>query len=212
MLRRHKRWGAAGAAVLIVGAGALWMRHRHHQPGPGGSVGADDSPPSRDHWNGFAAGHDVPTRPQDGGAPNPLSAEVTPDQVTSAMASWRQAILEKRREAVLDLDAAFSLLPGRYGPPLVTMAESDPDERVRAFSTRVLGKMKNTALVEDFQRLLSDKSPFVRQNAAWALGEMAHRPGGREAAEAALDELRQAADDPATEVRTAATNALKALQ
>ena len=69
---------------------------------------------------------------------------------------------------------------------------------MRAFSTRVLGKMKNVALVEDFQRLLADKSPFVRQNAAWALGELATRPGGREAAEAALDELRQAQDDPAT--------------
>jgi hypothetical protein len=212
MLRHHKRWGAAGAAVLIFGAAALVLRHRH-QPGPGGSVGADDSPPPRDRWSGFEAGHDVPAGATgDASAPNPLSKEVTPDQVTAAMASWRQAILEKRREAVLSLDEAFSLLPGRYGPPLVTMAESDPDERVRAFSTRVLGKMKNAALVDDFQRLLGDKSPFVRQNAAWALGELAQRPGGREAAEAALDELRQAQDDPATEVRTAATNALKALQ
>jgi HEAT repeat protein len=103
-------------------------------------------------------------------------------------------------------------LPARYGPALLRLAETDPDERVRAFSVRVLGKMKNLELVDDYRRLLEDKSPFVRGNAAWALGELARRPGGREAAEGALDELRQAADDPATDVRAAATNALKALQ
>jgi HEAT repeat protein len=193
------------------------MRHRHHHQLATGPVGEDDSSAARgaDRWRGFEAGRDVPAPPAgDGGAqrPNWYSKEVTPDQVPAAMDAWRTAILEKRREQVLDLDAAFAILPARYGPALLRLAETDPDERVRAFSVRVLGKMKNFALVDDFRRLLQDRSEFVRQNAAWALGEMAQRPGGREAAEGALDELQQAEGDPATAVRAAATNALKALQ
>ena len=214
MLRRQKRWGAAGAAVLVVGATALWLRHRRRTVRHRARSVGDGSVAPRDRWRGFEAGVDVPGPSRDAGmrAPNPYSKEVTPDQVGAAMAAWRQAILEKRTEQVVALDGAFALLPARYGPELVKVAETDPDERVRAFSTRVLGKMKNLELVEDFQRLLADKSPFVRQNAAWALGELAARPGGREAAGAAYDELRQAQDDPATEVRSAATNTLKALQ
>jgi len=201
--------------VLIVGTAGLWLRHRHHAPaGPGGAVGADESPAPRERWAGFESGRDVPAPTSGAGAPapDPFSKDVTPSQVGDAMEAWRKAILEKRAPDVLSLDEAFALLPGRYGPALLRLAETDPDERVRAFSTRVLGKMKNAALVDDYRRLLDDKSPFVRQNAAWALGELAHRPGGREAAEGALDELRQAAGDPVTEVRSAATNALKALQ
>jgi hypothetical protein len=214
MRKRQKRWGAAGAAVLVVGATAVLLRHRHHREAPSDAEASD---PVRvaDVWRGFASGTDVPQPPRgDAGAAAPdwFSSKVTPDQVDGAMAEWRRGILEKRSELVLSLDQAFSMLPGRYGPALVKLAETDQDERVRAFSTRVLGKMKNAALVEDFQRLLADKSPFVRQNAAWALGELTTRPGGREAAEAAFDELRQAQDDPATEVRAAATNTLKALQ
>jgi hypothetical protein len=211
MLRGQKRWGAAGAAVLIMGATALWLRHRHPA---GGAVARHDAVEPRERWRGFEAGRDIPAAGGSSGAApsDPYSTNVAPGQVESAMAAWRAAILEKRAELVVSLDGAFALLPGRYGPELVKLAEGDPDERVRAFSTRVLGKMKNVALVDDFRRLLEDKSPFVRQNAAWALGELALRPGGREAAEAAFDELRQAQDDPATEVRAAATNALKALQ
>jgi hypothetical protein len=211
MLTRRKRWGAAGAAVLIAGATALWIRHRHAPASRAGVATRAVAPEER--WRGFEAGRDVPGPPSGGAAPSePDSKDVTPAQVGDAIAAWRTAILEKRAELVLSLDRAFAVLPGRYGPELLKLAESDPDERVRAFSTRVLGKMKNAALVDDFRRMLGDASPFVRQNAAWALGELALRPGGREAAEAALDELRQAQDDPATDVRAAATNALKALQ
>jgi HEAT repeat protein len=209
--------------VLIVGATALGVRHRQHRrraptEAEGGGEARHELRAPADAWRGFEAGVDVPARGAGGATaapprPDPFSKEVTPDQVADAMAAWRQGILEKRAEQVLALDQAFAALPGRYGPALVHLAATDPNERVRAFSTRVLGKMKNVALVETYQQLLADGSPFVRQNAAWALGELAARPGGRAAAEAAGDELRQAADaDPATEVRAAATNALKALQ
>jgi hypothetical protein len=210
MLKAQKRWGAAGLAVLLVGGATLFWRHRHAGPAP---YVPDEPAKVRERWRGFEAGVDVPgTGGSAGARPDWTSKQVTPEQVTSAMSEWRRGILEKRAELVVTLDQVFSLLPGRYGPELLRLAETDPDERVRAFSTRVLGKMKNVELVDVFQRLLADKSEFVRQNAAWALGELAHRPGGREAALAALDELRQAQDDPATAVRAAATNALKALQ
>ncbi|HVU51246.1 MAG TPA: HEAT repeat domain-containing protein [Polyangia bacterium] len=196
---------------------ALWLRHRHHHlqiaDGPVGEDEGGDK--KKDRWQGFEAGHDVPAPPAADGGAQPrdwYSKEVTPDRVPAAMEAWRTAILEKRREEVLDLDGAFAGLPATYGPALLRLAETDPDERVRAFSVRVLGKMKNLALVDDFRRLLEDRSEFVRGNAAWALGELAKRPGGREAAEGAFDELRQAESDPATAVRVAATNALKALQ
>jgi hypothetical protein len=204
-----------GTAVVLVGAGALVVRHRRHAEAPVYEEPSREV--QRDRWRGFEAGVDVPApAPAPGGAPaghfDPASKAVTPEQVAGAMAEWRDAILHKRAEQVIQLDQAFSLLPGRYGPELVKMAETDSDERVRAFCARVLGKMKNPALVEDFQRMLADKSPFVRQNAAWALGELARRPGGKAAALAALDELQQAEGDSVTEVRAAATNALKALQ
>jgi hypothetical protein len=214
----RKRLFAVGTAIVLVGAGALVVRHRRQAEAPGSHAYEEPSPEvQRDRWHGFEAGFDAPAPAPGGGAPSPghsdpASKAVTPGQVASAMAEWREAILQKRAEQVIQLDQAFSLLPGRYGPELVRMAETDSDERVRAFCTRVLGKMKNPALVEDFQRMLADKSPFVRQNAAWALGELARRPGGKEAALAALDELQQAEGDSVTEVRTAATNALKALQ
>jgi HEAT repeats len=203
--------------VLLVGASAIWLRHRHHHQIGEGPVGEGESAPTStaDRWRGFEAGRDVPSPPVvDGGArvPDWYSKDVTPEQVPEAMEAWRTAILQKQREQVLALDGAFALLPARYGPALLRLAETDPDERVRAFSVRVLGKMKNLQLVDEFRRLLEDRSEFVRLNAAWALGEMAQRPGGREAAEAALDELHQAEGDPATAVRAAATNALKALQ
>jgi hypothetical protein len=197
-----------GVLLVVVAALVLRQRHRPARPAP------EEPAVTRERWRGFEAGVDAPSAgpPAAGGHPDWASKRVTPEQVSSAMSEWRRAILEKRAELVVSLDQVFSILPGRYGPELVRLADTDPDERVRAFSTRVLGKMKNLELVDVFQRLLADKSEFVRQNAAWALGELAHRPGGREAALAALDELRQAQDDPATAVRAAATNALRALQ
>jgi hypothetical protein len=212
MLSARKRLWVAGAAVVLVAAAALLLRR--HEPPASPRVAEPSAAVRRESWRGFEAGRDAPAAAPGAGPGrfDPGAKAVTPEQVASAMADWREAILEKRAEQVILLDQAFAVLPGRYGPELVKMAETDPDERVRAFCARVLGKMKNPALVEDFQRMLADKSPFVRQNAAWALGELARRPGGKEAALAALDELQQAQGDPATEVRAAATNALKALQ
>ena len=96
---------------------------------------------------------------------------------------------------------------------MVHLAATDPNERVRAFSTRVLGKLRQPALADAFEQLLEDGSPFVRQNAAWALGELGADADGRAAARHALAELRHVrARDPAGDVRTAAGGALDKLE
>lgn len=220
MRTARKRWGAAGPILLVViltAAGVAYWRHRHRPLGaPTAAEVAEDSDVRR--WRGFPAGEPAieGAPPADAGAgsgPGWTDKVITKTQLEGAMTAWRDAILEKNADAVLALDRAFAILPGRYGPQLVRLAETDPDERVRAFSTRVLGKLKNVELAEVFGRLLADRSPFVRQNAAWGLGELADLPSGRAAADVAFDELRRAQEgDPAADVRAAATMALKRLQ
>ncbi|HSZ83877.1 MAG TPA: HEAT repeat domain-containing protein [Polyangia bacterium] len=212
----RKRWGAAGAALLVAGAATLFLRHHRSATQRRSALDEPLEQAAGDRWRGFAAGTTVQARPaNDAGASGKdwLAEQITPQQLHDAVDAWRQAILMRRSDAVLTLDRAFAVYPGRYGPELMTLAQSDPDERIRAFSTRVLGKIKNPELTDVFGRLLDDKSPFVRQNAAWALGELADRPGGRDAAQAAVADLERVQDtDPALPVRTAAGEALKKLQ
>jgi HEAT repeats len=233
--RRRWQWGTAGAALLVASASVVYFRHRG-APGPTQAPEGAASGPSGDRrWLGFAAGTpaiapeavapvghegngDAGVRAEAGVASADLipawaSPAYTPEQLRGAMDAWRRAIIERNAETVLMLDRAFATYPGRFGPELLRQAEADPEPRVRAFSTRVLGKLKNAALEKDFERLLADASPYVRQNAAWALGELVERPDGREAAEGAVVELRHLQDsDPAIDVRAAATNALRRLQ
>ncbi len=131
---------------------------------------------------------------------------MTAKQVEGAMGRWRTAILVKDAHSVIALDQTFRQMPDRYTAALATSAESDENERVRAFSTRVLGKLKNAAEAPLYRRLLADHSPYVRQNAAWALGELG--PG---AAPAVAELQKASARDPATDVRAAAKAALAKL-
>jgi hypothetical protein len=224
-VRKLHSWTKAAAAILVVVIVAVGVaisrgRNRTHV---GGTAPADvDDRDSR--WRGFAAEvPGIPSRPPQApaatpGAPSsPLpsaAGEATPPNRTdeALMDRWRQAILERRPEEILDLDQDFALEPAHYGPLLELSAGNDPDDRVRAFSTRVLGKYKNVAAANVFDRLLSDRSEFVRQNAAWALGELAARPTGREAANRSAGQLRQLQEsDPSPDVRKAAADALKKL-
>lgn len=93
-------------------------------------------------------------------------------QVNNVMNLWRSAILARDIEAVGNCDRIFSDQRAVFTPPLVKSARSDPDERVRAFSTRMLGKFRDQALVPLFRELLADPGAFVRSNASWALGEL----------------------------------------
>jgi hypothetical protein len=110
------------------------------------------------------------------------------EQVSNVMNLWRSSILARDIEAVGNCDRIFSDQRAVFTPPLVKSARSDADERVRAFSTRMLGKFRDPALVPLFRELIADPSTFVRSNAVWALGELGIKvpaEGRREAAPAA---------------------------
>ena len=194
MPRGNIRWVAAGSLIALAGVGFLVARHAGH----GGSHFKDEA--TGDGFHGFS------TRPFSN-TPEPPPPPETPDQVAhqvdNLMVRWRGAILNKDAPTVVSCDMEFMQRPDRYREALEKSAQSEQDERVRAFSTRVLGKMKNPAEAALFKRLLADPSPFVRQNAAWSLGELG---GG---ASGAVADLRRArARDAAPAVRMAAKDAL----
>jgi HEAT repeat protein len=201
MRKGDKRWIALGLLVLVTGGGGLFLRHQRAEEATrlraaDGSTlrGLEAAPVATPTW-----------KPE---TPEEIAAEVS-----RSLAAWRQAILVKDADTVVNLDRAFLGAPDRYRAALEISAKSDADERVRAFSTRVLGKLKTPALAPLFATLLADKSQFVRQNAAWALGELAAQEEGRLAARQAAAGLRQArAKDPAAEVRAAAKGALARLE
>jgi hypothetical protein len=209
---------AAAGGVLVVGA--IFLAARHGRVGGGRAAGDGDdgreSPAQR--WRGFAAGVPWISDLDGAGAPGapgatggPAAAKAT--EVKELMTTWRNAILSKDADTVVAVDGAFAREPRRYMGALVESAGTDDNERVRAFSTRVLGKLRSPLLGEVFAHLLEDPSPYVRQNAAWALGELGALPGGREAAQRAEAELRRLEQqDAARDVRLAANTALKRLQ
>jgi HEAT repeat protein len=126
------------------------------------------------------------------------------DQIQRLMEAWRTAILAHDADTVLMCDRTFVTEPGPFTPALVKSAQTDGDERVRAFSTRVLGKFADPLLIPVFRKQLDDASPFVRENAAWALGELA-----TPAATAARDLEKAMKHDKADAVRRAAGEALE---
>lgn len=206
MTKRSKRWLAVGLAASAAGLGALFLFPRADGPRRGS---VDEEAAS---FRGFRAGGPSrgPTDPRAIPEETPAAAAA---QVETAISAWRGAILAKDSETVLTLDRAFTSAPDRYLEALSKSAQKDPEERIRAFSTRVLGKLKRAALGPLFEQLLADGSPYVRQNAAWALGELATAADGRTAVQHAVGELQKVkARDPANDVRQAAKSALAKLE
>ena len=222
MIERDKRWLVAGAVAAVVVAVGTFVALR---PAPSRRMAdaAGDGETDATRWRGFQAGAprmpgadpEANSGPGGGGFPGPAfpADPATSPDVGTAMTAWRTAISTRDSDTVLTLDRVFAEDPARFGPALVGIAQTDGDERVRAFSTRVLGKLKDARRADLFARLLGDRSAYVRQNAAWALGELGTQPVGREAAQRATAELRRLAhNDAAPDVRTAAGGALKRLQ
>ena len=204
MSRGGKRWIITGLAVALATGGALVVRHTTQ---PGGRASADRAT-SAINFGASGSGLSEPPAPAVPETPESIEAEVA-----KSVGAWRAAILARNAETVVALDGAFGASPGRYGVALRKLATGDADERVRAFSTRVLGKRRDPELAGVFEELLADKSPFVRQNAAWALGELAAVDDGRAAARRAVAELRHARSrDPAPDVRSAAKSALAKME
>ena len=155
----------------------------------------------------------VPIEASPESPPTPESPDAVDKRVADALAGWRNAILARDADMVIKLDMAFLDAPAMYLEGLKTSAGSDENERVRAFSTRELGKYKRGDLAPTFRELLGDKSAYVRQNAAWALGELGAATDGRAAARTAMAELRQLVKrDPTQDVRAAARTALERIE
>lgn len=134
----------------------------------------------------------------------PRAVEIS-ERVTQLMLEWRAAILQRNPEVVESLDRTFASYPAEFTPALMASAEGDPDQRVRAFSTRVLGKLRPPETVPLMRKLLADTSEHVRFNAAWALGELGDRDS--------VARLRQALTrDPAASVRRSAGESLKKME
>jgi HEAT repeat protein len=151
----------------------------------------------------------------DGSAPGVPGSGDPPieKQIETIMGSWRHSILNKDADTVISLDRVFAAEREKFMTPLITSAQTDSEERVRAFSTRVLGKYRAPECADVFARLLKDGSEHVRGNAAWGLGELADKPAGRETARKALSTLRRIEkQDPSAEARDAAAIALKKLK
>ena len=139
----------------------------------------------------------MPTEPMRADPAEPIEA-----RVTRLMKDWRAAIIQKNPEVVESLDRAFAAQPGVFIPALMASAEGDPEERVRSFSTRVLGKLRPPESVELMRKLLDDRSEYVRFNAAWATGELGDRQ--------AVSRLRQLQKrDPSPNVRRSADASLR---
>jgi hypothetical protein len=216
-----------GAAVVllvaVVGGFVAIYRSRHHPAGGPGTTELAPEDERETRWRGFAAQDPTivyPGGPPPGPRPAPAAAPAldagapaAPLQDEAVMDKWRHGILEKNADVVVDLDSWFRAEPARFAPQLEVLAAGDPVDRIRAFSTRVLGNYKNIKAVGVFRRLMGDGSEYVRGNAAWAIGELADKPGGREAAADALGDLHRLQEsDPSPDVRRAAEAALKKLQ
>lgn len=157
--------------IVALGALGLWVLQRPRRTS--GPAETDEAPVAAPSRTDFPALASLP--PSLDAAP-PQSPPPGPgehvNEVAEVVGSWRNAILQRDPEAVTRLDLTFREAPDRYTPALVENATSDPEDRVRAFSTRVLGKLHRPALAEVFHKLLTDRSSHVRENAAWALGEL----------------------------------------
>lgn len=141
---------AIAAGVFLAGGVAWWASHG---TGPASPV-AREAPPR-------------PAASVSAEPPVPLE-----ERVRQVMEKWRRAIVGFEAEGVLECDATFRASPAVFAPALRRSAEDDPDERVRAFSTKVIGKLRQPEDAAFLLGLLSDPSPLVRGNAAWALGQV----------------------------------------
>ncbi|HEY2903909.1 MAG TPA: HEAT repeat domain-containing protein [Polyangia bacterium] len=198
MSSANKRWLLIAGAAAAVAAIVTVVARRAPPGGPSpGAVAGDDRRSARTDFPGNNGGGGAGNNAADGNAGNGARANAdTPSpakQVENVMAQWRSGILVKDADAVVAADGIFRQEPKKFREALMTLAETDGDERVRAFSTRVLGKFMDPTCAPLFIRLLDDKSQFVRMNAAWGLGELATTPEGRAAAKPALHSLRRLA-------------------
>jgi HEAT repeats len=157
-------WNWSRSATPDHGLGGLMTEEPTRPGAAGGLYRAGQAAVDGNPYLPTPAPGQTPQPPLDGGE---LAAAVR-----RGMADWSSAIRERNAERVEALDRAFAEHPRDFMPALMASAESDSDERVRAFSTRVLGKLRSVETQALMRRLLNDASEYVRFNAVWSLGEL----------------------------------------
>src|SRR3954469_7739006 len=139
MSKGGNRLFAAVVLVAVTGAGVVVFRHQRveqairQRAADGSTLRGLEATPTQ-----------LPILP-------PETPEMIAQDVQQSLVAWRQAIQVKDTETVQRLDRAFAALPDRDRAALETSAKIDTDERVRAFSARVLGKQRNAALAPLFE-------------------------------------------------------------
>jgi len=225
-LRRADRllWGLCLFSLAVALAAAFYMMAGRTPPAralPSVRLSPDPAGGAMAAGTGPVGSAAVPDPRASKGSATPTSADSAPTALIPTppkdptVRAWRKAVVTRDRNAITSMSLAL-LNRGREEtlPDLLQLAQEDPDERVRAFAMRTLGRMRDPAFRDRFLGLLKDdRSEFVRENAAWSLGELhaAEAAGAlesagandasprvREAAQAALVELRaaKAADAP----------------
>jgi hypothetical protein len=196
-------WGVLGLSLLVLGSALYrWARNpgepdRKDVAAPKPAPGSDEALASASRSPSSASA--VSFSPAAGATPSGAVREKPKEPIYGL---WRSAILSKNAEQVLAAERSFLGDRARFHDGLTGLAEKDSEERVRSFSTRVLGKLAMAGDVDLFTRLMeNDPSPYVRQNAAWALGELK--------AGSVADALKRVSEgDSDRDVRAAAASAL----
>lgn len=201
-LRTVKRWPLTAAALALALGGifaGVYLRRSSRVAHVSGDTTPDEAARTASRLTSLPA-----TAPGLAPGAAPMAPEIS-ERVAPLMLEWRNAILQRNPEVVESLDRAFADHPAAFVPALMVSAQGDPDERVRAFSTRVLGKLRPPESVDLMRKLLGDQSEHVRFNAAWALGELGDRSSAAR--------LRQAQSrDPSANVRRSAGDSLKKME
>lgn len=82
-------------------------------------------------------------------------------------AAWREAILQNRRDQVVELAGTLRAAPD--GRAQLLLLSKDANPRVRAYSITELARRRDPSLREVFELAKSDTSPFVRESARYGL-------------------------------------------
>lgn len=117
--------------------------------------------------------------------------------------SWREAIMKRHPQQMHQAAGDIDSCGVKAIPWLLKIYREDEQERVRAHAVRILGRLRNTSLIDFFVEVLAvDKGEDVRYNAAWSLGELRH-------AGAVGDLERAAVGDASEKVRREAKSAVE---
>jgi hypothetical protein len=152
-----------------------------------------------------SASEGQPSPPPVSPPPAPPLTGGRPTSADPLLRRWQTAIAQRDANGVTGAQSLLLEREGEYREPLVRMAKEDPDARVRAFTIKVLSRMKAPPPESFFLDHLGDPHVYPRKSALEVLEKI-----GTPASLASIE--RAAAGDASEEVRAAAAQAAKAVR